>query len=44
MDSMVRTSIDIEREIDGARNIQDVGVVKDKRSESQSSSSTLGKK
>ena len=43
MDFMVRTSMAIEREVDDAWNIQDMGV-KDKRKESQSSSSGLGKK
>ena len=39
MDFMVRTSIAIEREIEDARSIRDVGVG-DKRKESQSSSSS----
>ena len=43
LDSMVRTAMAIEREVDGARNIWDVGV-KDKRKESQPSSSTSRKK
>ena len=34
MDSMVRTIMAIEREVDDAWNIRDVGVVKDKRRES----------
>ena len=42
MDSMVRTSLAIEREIDDARSIQDTGAG-DKRKEGQSSSSS-GKK
>ena len=42
MDSMVRTAMAIEREVDDARNIRDASVVKDKRRESQPSSS-LGK-
>ena len=43
MDLMVMTTMTIEREVDGARNIRDAGV-KDKRSESQPSSSKLGNK
>ena len=43
LDSMVRTAMTIEREVDDARNIRDAGVVKDKRKESQPSSSS-GKK
>ena len=42
MDSMVRTTMAIEREIEDARNIQDAGT-SGKRKESQSSSSS-GKK
>ena len=44
MDSMVRTAMAIESEVDDARNIQDASVVKDKMRESQSSSSSSGKK
>ena len=44
MDSMVRTAMAIEREVDNARNIQDAGVVKEKRRESQPSSSSSRKK
>ena len=33
-DSMVRTAMAIEREVDDAQNILDTGVVKDKRKES----------
>ena len=40
---MVRTTMVIEREMDDARNIWDA-VVKDKRKESQPSSSSSGKK
>ena len=40
---MVRTTMAIEREVDDAQNIWDVGV-KDKRKESQPSSSGSGKK
>ena len=43
LDSMVRTAMAIEREVDDARNIQDAGV-KDKRKDSQSSSFGSGKK
>ena len=43
MDSMVRTSMEIEREVDNARNIRDAGA-SDKRKESQLSSSSSGKK
>ena len=43
MDSMVKTTMTIEREVDDARSIQDVGA-KDKRKESQLSSSSSGKK
>ena len=43
LDSMVRTAMAIEREVDDARNIRDVGV-KDKRRESQPYYSSLGKK
>ena len=41
LDSMVRTAMAIEREVDDARNIWDATVVKDKRRESQPSSSSL---
>ena len=34
----------IEKEVDDAQNIRDVGVVKDKRRESQPSSSSSGNK
>ena len=40
---MVKTTMTIEREVDDSRSIQDAGV-KDKRRESQSSSSSLGNK
>ena len=40
---MVKTTMAIEREVDDARSIQDVGV-KDKRRKSQPSSSSSGKK
>ena len=40
---MVRTTMAIKREVNDARNIRDAGV-KDKRKESQPSSSTSGKK
>ena len=43
MDLMVRTSMIIEREMDDARNIRDVGV-KDKSRESQPYSFSSGKK
>ena len=43
MDSMVRTTMAIEREVDDAQSIQDVGV-SDKRKEGQLSSFSLGKK
>ena len=43
MDLMVKTSMAIERDVDDARSIRDAGV-KDKRRESQPSSSSLGKK
>ena len=43
LDSIVRTTMAIEREVDDARNIQDAGV-KDKTRESQPSSSSSGKK
>ena len=43
MNLIVRTAMAIEREVDDARNIQDAGV-KDKRRESQPSSSSLGNK
>ena len=44
LDLMVRAAMAIEREVDGARNIRDAGVVKDKRRESQTSSYSSGKK
>ena len=44
LDSMVRTTMAIEREVDDARNIRDAGVVKNKWKESQPSSSDSGKK
>ena len=44
LDSMVKTAMAIEREVDDAWNIRDAGVVKDKRRESQPSSSSSGKK
>ena len=40
LDSMVRTAMDIEREVDDTQNIRDAGVVKDKRKESQLSFSS----
>ena len=40
MDLMVRTSMVIESEVDDERNIRDAGVIKDKRRESQPSSSS----
>ena len=43
LDSMVRTATAIKREVDDARNIQDASI-KDKRKESQPSSSSSGKK
>ena len=43
MDSMVRTAMAIEKEVDDARSIWDVGA-SDKRKESQLSSSSLGNK
>ena len=43
LDSMVKTTMAIEREVDDARNIWDTGVMKDKRKESQPSSSGSGK-
>ena len=43
-DSMVRTAMAIEREVDDAQNIRDMGVVKDKRKEIQPSSSGSRKK
>ena len=39
LDSMFRTAMAIEREVDNAWNIRDTGVVKDKRKESQPFSS-----
>ena len=44
LDSMVKTSIVIEREVDDARNIRDASVVEDKMRESQPSYSSRGKK
>ena len=44
LNSMVKTTMAIEREVDDAQNIQDMGVVKDKRKESQPSSSSSRKK
>ena len=44
IDSIVRTTMAIEREVDDARNIRDTDVIKDKGKESQSSSSGSGKK
>ena len=43
MDLMVRITVAIEREVDDARNIRDTGF-KDKRKESQPSSSSSGNK
>ena len=43
IDLMVKTTMAIEREVDDARSIWDAGV-KDKRKESQPSSSSSGKK
>ena len=43
MDLTVKTTMTIEREVDDARSIRDAGV-KDKRKESQPSSSISGKK
>ena len=43
MDLMVKTTMTIEREVDDSWSIQDAGV-KDKRKESQPSSSSSGKK
>ena len=43
IDLMVKTTMAIEREVDDARSIWDTGV-KDKRKESQPSSSSSGKK
>ena len=43
LDSMVKTAMAIEREVDDARSIRDTGV-KDKKRESQPSSSSSGKK
>ena len=43
MDLMVKTAMAIEVKVDDARSIRDAGV-KDKRMESQPSSSSLGKK
>ena len=44
MDSMVKTAMAIKMEMDDALNIQDASVVKDKRRESQPSSSSSRKK
>ena len=44
LNSMVKTNMAIEREVDDAWTIRDAGVVKDKRKESQPSSSGSGKK
>ena len=44
LDSMVMTTMAIEREVDVAQNIHDVGVVKYKKKESQPSSSSSRKK
>ena len=41
---MIKTAMAIEREVDDAQNIRDAIVVKDKRKESQPSSSGSGKK
>ena len=43
MDLMVKIAMAIEREMDDARSIRDAGI-KDKRKESQPSSSSSGKK
>ena len=43
IDSMVKTAMAIKREVDNARSIRDAGA-KDKRNESQPSSSCSGKK
>ena len=43
IDLMVRTAMAIKREVDDAWNIRDAGV-KEKRRESQPSSSSLGKR
>ena len=44
INSMVRTTMAIEREVDDAQNIRDTNVIKDKRKESQPSSFGSGKK
>ena len=44
MDLMVKTATTIQREMNDARNIRDAGVVKDKRKESQLSTSGSRKK
>ena len=44
LDSMVRTAMTIEREVDDARNIRNAGIVKDKKKKSQPSSFSSGKK
>ena len=43
MDSMVRTTLAIERDVNDAKNIRDTGA-SDKRKENQPSSSSSGKK
>ena len=43
MDSMVRTALAIERDVNDAKSIQDAGA-SDKRKENHSSSSSSGKK
>ena len=43
MDLMIKIAMSIDREVDDTRNIRDAGV-KDKRMESQPSSSSSGKK
>ena len=44
LDSMVKTGMAIEREVNNAQNIRDADVVKVKRRERQPSSSRSGKK
>ena len=44
MDLMVKTTMAIQKEMNDARNIRDAGVVKDKRKESQLSTSGSRKK
>ena len=41
---MVKTGMATVREVDDTKNIRDAGVVKDKKRESRSSSSSSGKK